>query len=159
MPLPHFSNSNMIANISPSPEKICSHQFGVSFYDNLGREIKNIHCSSLNIKTKENRTSYISVIIGSTVEFIADYKNSSKITYCYFNVFDKSLTSLKEIIYQIELMNMECKFDYSVDTYYQENDCEFMILKEYDITKNNVEVDYAVKTIIRGEKLNTILDD
>jgi len=161
MALPHFQHPIVI------PDQIQSNNFDVKFYDEYGLEMANVYASSINITEQDYSNSIIStndeiirkmtLSITSNIKFIADFKNTSNIKYCYFSVYDKTGEILSGKIFKLKLISLQSKFNYSMDTSFQENDCEFLIKKEYDITNRDINVDSAIKIILRSNKIDNIL--
>lgn len=153
MSLPHFNPKLSVV----TPDKVISSHFDAKFFNVLGVEIENLNIPVINIDETKNSSSLKATVNSSDI-FIADYDNLSKIRYCYFSIKDRRNKSLKEVIYKITLIGVQCKFDYSLDTSYQENDCDFIITETHNFTDKGIRVDDAIKTILRGKKIDDILD-
>lgn len=154
MALPHFP---VPGNLSSKPYILHSSFYDIKFYTALGVELDMIHTNSVKIEETHNSSS-IKASIYSTEECVADYKTLSKIKYCYFRVHNRKHASIKEIIYKVTLIGVQRKFEYSMDTSLQENDCDFMVNESHDIMSKNMSVDNAIRTIIRGTKIDDILE-
>jgi hypothetical protein len=151
--LPHFNQA--IASALDT-DYIRTNQYDLKFFDTLGRELEYIHCTRFNIQQDHNSTS-IKTILHSATEYITNYDNISRVKYMYFSINHKGKI-LESRIYHVSLMGIQCRFDYSMDESFQENDCDFMVYETHNMD-NNTPVNDAIKTIIRGEKLNNILEE
>ena len=151
--LPHFN----LTHLSTAPDPVYASHFDVMLYTSLGEEIENLTIPSISIDEIKDCTT-IKCCVNSSCEAIADYSTLSTIKYVYFRIKDRRNQSLKQVIYNVSLMGVQCKFDYSLDTSIQENDCTFNVSNSHDLKDDNISPDDIIRKIIRGEKIDNILD-
>lgn len=153
MSLPHFTGNH----IKIAPDPIFSSHFDVVMYTSLGSELENLTTTSINIDEIKDCIT-IKSCINSSSEAIADYKTLSTIKYIYFRIYDRNGETLKGIVYNVSLMGVQCKFGYSLDNSIQESDCTFNVYNSHNLDDEEISPDDVIKMIIRGEKINNMLD-